>query len=276
MKEPNKKYIFFVSSHQNDLKAISYNLPKEHNKFKLCEELCEIKNSEENLKFKVKVFSISFDESNIINSDSELEIYLTYKSEEFKGKIKFNRNKNNFIYNFSFDILQKEKEDLNPPSSLNLSDNDKFCLFHDVLKTKYQNNESLLDSLLEDSLDLLKIDCDYYYIDFYLSLFCISYKNKKIKELLSLYDLEKIKLSENLDIEKIRTVFNEIRNNPEIIAKYFDENEQDIYIEIFYNLFLYYSMNYELKKVNELFNDKKSNKYFQKILYSLQVYFRKL
>ncbi len=177
-------------------------MPKEHNKFKLCEELCEIKNSEENLKFKVKVFSISFDESNIINSDSELEIYLTYKSEEFKGKIKFNRNKNNFIYNFSFDILQKEKEDLNPPSSLNLSDNDKFCLFHNVLKTKYQNNESLLDSLLEDSLDLLKIDCDYYYIDFYLSLFCISYKNKKIKELLSLYDLEKIKLSENLDIEK--------------------------------------------------------------------------
>ena len=276
MKEPNKKYIFFVSSHQNDLKAISYNLQKEHNKFKLCEELCEIKNSEENLKFKVKVFSISFDESNIINSDSELEIYLTYKSEEFKGKIKFNRNKNNFIYNFSFDILQKEKEDLNPPSSLNLSDNDKFCLFHDVLKTKYQNNESLLDSLLEDSLDLLKIDCDYYYIDFYLSLFCISYKNKKIKELLSLYDLEKIKLSENLDKEKIRTVFNEIRNNPEIIAKYFDENEQDIYIEIFYNLFLYYSMNYELKKVNELLNDKKSNKYYQKILYSLQVYFRRI
>ena len=58
--------------------------------------------------------------------------------------------------------------------------------------------------------------------------------------------------------------------------EYFDENEQDIYIEIFYNLFLYYSMNYELKKVNELFKDKKSNKYFQKILYSLQVYFRRI
>ena len=276
MKEPNKKYIFFVSSHQDDLKSISYNLPKEFNKFKLCEELCEIKNSEENLKFKVKVFSIAFNESNIINSESELEICLTYKSEEFKGKIKFKRNKNNFIYNFSFEILQKGKEDLNPPNSLNFSDNDKFCLFHEVLKIKYQNNESLLDSLLEDSLNLLKIDCDYYYIDFYLSLLCISYKNKKIKELLSLYDIEKIKLSENLDIEKIWTVFTEIRNNPEIIVKYFDENEQDIYIENFYSLFLYYSMNYESEKVNELFNDKKSNKYFQKILYSLHVYFKRI
>ena len=112
-------------------------------------------------------------------------------------------------------------------------------------------------------------------ISIFICLYFV-FHNKKIKELLSLYDLEKIKLSENLDIEKIRTVFNEIRNNPEIIAKYFDENEQDIYIEIFYNLFLYYSMNYELKKVNELFNDKKSNKYFQKILYSLQVYFRRI
>ena len=129
MKAPNKKLIFFVVSHQEEMKEIHYDLSKDNNKFKLCEELCEIKNSEENINFKVRVFSITFNESKIINSDSELEISLTFKSEEFKGKIKFNQNKNNFIYNFSFDILHKEKEDLSPPNTLNISDNDKLALF---------------------------------------------------------------------------------------------------------------------------------------------------
>lgn len=276
MKAPNKKLIFFVVSHQEEMKEIHYDLSKDNNKFKLCEELCQIKNSEENINFKVRVFSITFNESKIINSYSELEISLTFKSEEFKGKIKFNQNKNNFIYNFSFDILHKEKEDLSPPNTLNISDNDKFCLFHEVIKNKYQNNELLLDSLLEDSFNLLKIDCDYYYVDFYLSLFCISYKSKKIKELLSYYDLEKIKLSENLDIEKISPVFNEIRNNPEILTAYLDEKEQSLYKEKFYSLLLYYSMNYELDKINELFIDKETNKYFQNILYSLQDYFTRI
>ena len=276
MKAPNKKLIFFIVSHQEEMKEIHYDLSKDNNKFKLCEELCEIKNSEENINFKIRVFSIAFNESKIINSDSELEISLTFKSEEFKGKIKFNQNKNNFIYNFSFDILHKEKEDLSPPNTLSISDNDKFCLFHEVIKNKYQNNESLVDSLLEDSFNLLKIDCDYYYVDFYLSLFCISYKSQKIKELLSYYDLEKIKLSENIDIEKISPVFNEIRNNPEILTAYLDEKEQDLYKEKFYSLLLYYSMNYELDKINELFIDKETNKYFQNILYSLQDYFRRI
>ena len=276
MKAPNKKLIFFIVSHQEEMKEIHYDLSKDNNKFKLCEELCEIKNSEENINFKIRVFSIVFNESKIINSDSELEIILTFKSEEFKGKIKFNQNKNNFIYNFSFDILHKEKEDLSPPNTLNISDNDKFCLFHEVIKNNYQNNESLLDSLLEDSFNLLKIDCDYYYVDFYLSLFCISYKSQKIKELLSYYDLEKIKLSENIDIEKISPVFNEIRNNPEILTAYLEEKEQDLYKEKFYSLLLYYSMNYEIDKINELFIDKEINKYFQNILYSLQDYFRRI
>ena len=56
-------------------------------------------------------FFISFNESNLYNSESELIINLkTSELESFEGKIKFNKNKENLIYDFSFDILIKEKK----------------------------------------------------------------------------------------------------------------------------------------------------------------------
>lgn len=139
-------------------------------------------------------FFISFNESNLNDSESELIINLKISQlESFEGKIKFNKNKENLIYDFSFDILHKGKEDVYPPNTLNLFYYDKFYLFNQVLKNNYQNNESLFNSLLEDSLNLIKIDYDYYYIDFYLYLLCNSYKSQKIIFVLSYYDLEKIK-----------------------------------------------------------------------------------
>ena len=194
MLEPNKKHIFFVVSHLNDKKDLIYELPKNYNKFGLAEEYSELKEVDEHILFKVRVFSISFNESNLNDSESELIINLKISQlESFEGKIKFNKNKENLIYDFSFDILHKGKEDVYPPNTLNLSYYDKFYLFNQVLKNNYQNNESLFNSLLEDSLNLIKIDYDYYYIDFYLYLLCNSYKSQKIIFVLSYYDLEKIK-----------------------------------------------------------------------------------
>ena len=194
MLAPNKKYIFLVVSHLNDKTDLIYELPKNYNKFGLAEEYSELKEVDEHILFKVRVFSISFNESNLNDSESELIINLKISQlESFEGKIKFNKNKENLIYDFSFDILHKGKEDVYPPNTLNLSYYDKFYLFNQVLKNNSQNNESLFNSLLEDSLNLLKINCDYYYIDFYLYLLCNSYKSQKIIFVLSYYDLEKIK-----------------------------------------------------------------------------------
>ena len=194
MLAPNKKHIFLVVSHLNDKTDLIYELPKNYNKFGLAEEYSELKEVDEHILFKVRVFSISFNESNLNDSESELIINLKISQlESFEGKIKFNKNKENLIYDFSFDILHKGKEDVYPPNTLNLSYYDKFYLFNQVLKNNYQNNESLFNSLLEDSLNLIKIDYDYYYIDFYLYLLCNSYKSQKIIFVLSYYDLEKIK-----------------------------------------------------------------------------------
>lgn len=111
MLSPNKRLIFLVVSHLENLSDVTYELSQDENKFKLIEELCEIKRIEENVTFKVRVLSISFEESEINNSESELEINLNKgQNETFKGTINFSLNKDNFIYDFSFDILYKEKK----------------------------------------------------------------------------------------------------------------------------------------------------------------------
>ena len=277
--ETNKKRLFFIVSHLESQVDIEYQLPKEYDKYILSEELCVTKSSEDTGIFKVIVFSISFIGTSINNSESEVEIKLVdFKSDIYSGKMKFNSNKNNFIYDFSFDILYQGKFDKKPPDSLNLSYNDKFCLFNEALKAKYQNNEELFNSLKDDSFDLLKREQEshYYYIDFYLSLFCNYYKTSKILELLSYFDLEKIKLTRKLNIGEISPVLSELKYSPENLIKSLDENEQENYKEIFYTLLLYYTLNYDADKVNALLDDKKANKYYQKILYSNDKYFNKI
>ena len=147
MLEHNKKYIFFVVSHLNDKTDLIYELPKNYNKFGLAEEYSELKEVDEHILFKVRVFSISFNESNLNDSESELIINLKISQlESFEGKIKFNKNKEIFIYDFYFDILHKGKEDVYPPNTLNLSYYDKFYLFNQVLKNNYQ---AIKNSLVE-------------------------------------------------------------------------------------------------------------------------------
>lgn len=69
MLEHNKKYIFFVVSHLNDKTDLIYELPKNYNKFGLAEEYSELKEVDEHILFKVRVFSISFNESNLNDSE---------------------------------------------------------------------------------------------------------------------------------------------------------------------------------------------------------------
>lgn len=273
-----KKHLFFIVSHEEKMKDLKYELAKESNKYKLSEELCQPKMLEENINFKIRVFSIVFDETNLKDSESEIEIALNVSDlETFTGKIKFNRKKDNFIYDFSFDILHEGKADINPPISINLSYYDKLYLFSEVLKNKFQNNESLFRSLLEDSFNLLKNDCDKYYIDFYLSLFCKSYKSSKIIVLLSYYDLEKIKLPEKISVEDISPIFEEIKEDPQLIIKYLEKDkEKEEYMHIFYNLILFYTMNYEPDKLNKLLSDRKANKYYQHILYTKYDNFKRI
>ena len=94
-----------------------------------------------------------------------------------------------------------------------------------MLNDKYKNrNIELFDCLIDDSLNFLKNDAEYYYIDFYLSLLYNTYMGQKIIELLSLFDLKKIKLAEEINIEYISPILDLLKGSPELITKHLKEN----------------------------------------------------
>ena len=275
--ELQKRYrIFFICSHLEEPNDIKYELENNNYSFKLSEKLSTVKILEDKSKCHVKVFSISFNEP---KNENEVKINLkTNGSVYSSGIIKFKPNKNNFIYNFSFNLFHHNKKGINSPKILNLSFSDKLFLFEQMLQNKYKkNNNELINSLIDDSFDILKNEKSYD-IDFYLSLLNFLSKSPKLIELLSYFNLEKINLPEKIDTTKINQCLNEIRNSLELIIKYLDEDEnhKEKYKENLYLSLLYYMQKYQSDKVDELLEDKNGKKYYQKKLLNLQKYFESI
>ena len=282
MKNNQKKefQIFFIASHLSIYEDIKYELSKDTDiTSNLLERFCTKINNEENNEFKVKIISYSFNESKKTEMKHEIKL-IGYGSEQFLGTINFKPNRNTFIYDFSFDIFQKYDEDISPPESLRLTKYEQFKIFSELIKQDQllKKDESLLESLLIDSFFFLKDDKHYYYIDFYLSLLVNCYTTINIIELLSYFDLNKIKLSRKIDKEIFSNVLNKIKISPEFITKYLNEDESDIkkYLEIFYTLLLYYRQNYEPERIQELFEENNINQYYRIILFSNKEHFIKI
>ena len=126
MELQNKNRIFFICSHLEDSNKIKYELANNNYSFKLSEKVSTVKMLENNSKYHIKVFSICLNGSEKVN---EVNINLNTNGLRFSsGTIKFKPNKNNFIYNFSFDSFPDDKKGVNSPKTLNLSFDDKFFI----------------------------------------------------------------------------------------------------------------------------------------------------
>ena len=277
MTSKNDLQAFFIVSNlevvDTMLKYFRYS-KKNKTSLDLIERLSIKKYNKEGVEYIIKVFSFSFEESK--SKEKETEIHLNGFDNEFIGKIKFTPKKNNFIYDISFDISSKDGTDA-IPEHLNLSKCQQFNIFIELFKDiNFKDDEKLFNSLLNDSFNILKED--YYYVDFYLSLLANSYSNKNIIELLSYFNLKKIKLSEKIDKNNFSTVLNKIKISPDLITKYLKAKDSEIEknLEIFYVILLYYRLNYEENNVNELFEDHSIIKYYRKILFSNKDYFIKI
>ena len=270
MQSSEKPMIFFITSHLADLTETKYELPENNGDYELFEELSEIKIEDKN-KYKIMVFSISLGDS---NNGEELEINMNVaKKGIFSGKIKFNQNKVNFIYNFSFGFLTKDNKEMKAPT-MKLSLGEQFNLYMEMLNNKDKfNDNSLIDTLIDDSINILKnynnnkISFD---IDFYLSLFCRSFKSGKIVDVLSCFNLKRIEPSTIVDKENITHILKEIANSTELITNHLNENENEIEkcLEKFYSLLLYYFNSYDFEKIEGILEDKNGFKFYQKILFS--------
>ena len=269
--------VFFIVSHLESLK-ISYESSKKNKDTSDLKSRLSIKRTnKEDISFIIEVYSFSFYESKNKGIIEEEIILNGYGSAKFIGKIKFNCKKNNFIYDFSFDIYHKDENDIPPPKSFDLTKSQQLNIYIEMIKNcQIQNNELLLDSLINDSFQFLKEENEYYFIDFYLSLLSICYTKKYIINLLDYFSLKRIKLSEIIDKQNFSSVLNKIKISQDYIKKHLNnENEMEKYLEIFYTVLLYYRLNYEYENVNELF-DCNDAKFYRKILFSNKEYFDKI
>ena len=278
---PEKFKVFFISSHLEVFSDIKY-IISEKNQEKSDLEIFSTKIvNKEDVTFDVKVFTFSFKKSKNKNKTKKIKL-IGYGSDEFIGIINFSPKKNIFIYDFSFNICHKENKDIPPPQTLKLTKYQQFNLFNELIhKEQFKKDESLFDDLLNDSFFYLKDNQDYYYINYYLLLLCNCYMKKNIIELLSYFNLDKIKLSEKKEKESeiFSKVLFKIKHDPEIITKHLNNNNLDInkYLTIFYTLLLYYRQNYEAEeKINELFEENNTMEYYKIILFSNKDHFNKI
>ena len=257
---------YFIISHLSIYdRILTYNLSSESiGMSNLSEKLSkDYKENEED--YKIKLYSYSYNPSKIKEPKTEIILY-GYGSESFSGYISFKSTVDNFIYDFSFELYKGKLKDIPPPKSLNLTKNKQFELFKEYLNKSNIKKDQLLSTLLDSSFCYIS-DYEYYYFDFYLSLLL---DVSKIIKVLSYFNLDKIKLPEKIDVQEYSNNLNKIKNSTNIITKYLNDDNKEIekYLEIFYTILLYFRINYEKDKVNDLFKDNAANKYYIKILIS--------
>ena len=125
---------------------------------------------------------------------------------------------------------------------------------------KYQvidNKDDILNALILDSINLLK-ESDTINFNFFLELLNQSYFIKERNAVLLNFQIEKIKISNNLNPKDYSTLLSIIETNP---TKFCNENadkEKEKIYEKFYLILLCFISNYENdEKIEKLLRDKK-------------------
>ena len=226
--------------------------------------------------FTVSIYYFSFFPQNLEESDrdkdtNKFKAKITLKSENntFYGFIFFDKSKNNYIYDFKFEDIKENNNTISPPKHINFSKLQQLKLFLEFLKKeKIKIDNSLYTDLIKDSIYYLDPkNSDYYFFDYYLEILKMCYATEKIKRLLVLFKLDRVRLPENLIIEHYSGILTSIETKPEIITKKCKENDdQSIFLKLFFRILLYFKANYQKEKVKELLNNKDLWNYYINII----------
>ena len=200
------------------------------------------------------------------NKKHKALINAKYNNITFKGIIFFNEIKNNFIYDFKFE--QSEEIKKFNLGNAELRKIEQLKLYVEVLKNlKVKPGDPLLLDLILDSQKFFMDNNTKYYFDFYLEVFKLCYSRKEIKRLLMLFNLERVNLPENFEINNYSKMMSLIEKKPDILTKYCNENDgKNLLLKRFCILLLYFRANYEKEKVSDLLNKKELWKFYIEIL----------
>ena len=203
----------------------------------------------------------------------QAKINLNYNNIKYVGFIFFKESRNNFIYDFK---LEEEKEkNINSEIFLSLGKLEQLKIFIEVLKKlKIKQSDPLSLDLVADSQVLLIRKNTTYNLDFYLEILMLCYSIKEVKSLLMMFNLNRVNLPTNLNIKRYSSVLNLIEKKPNILTKFFSQkDDKDQYFKKFYELLLYFRVNYEKDKVHDFLRKKELWKYYIEILPKSRKYY---
>ena len=189
-----------------------------------------------------------------------------YNNITFNGIIFFNEIKNNFIYGFKFE--QNEEIKYFNLRYIELSKIEQLKMYIEVLKKlKLKPGDSLLLDLILDSQKFFMDNNTKYYLDFYLEVFKLCYSRKEIKRILMMFNLERVKLPEKIEINNYSNMMSLIEKKPDILTKYCKEiDNKNQLLKRFCILLLYFRANYDKEKVLDLLSKKEFWKFYIEIL----------
>ena len=278
--------VFFIASNLSSLdNEIKYSLSNA-NGMKNLTQVLKINEKYNSKNFTTYVFSFDFirgenENDKDINSNRYKAKIILQKNntifESFEGIILFKDNKNNFIYDFKLNGINDWTKKIPPPECINYSKKKQLEKFNEALKAlKVKQDHQLYKDLIIDSQCYITGQ-QTFFLDFYLQIFKSCYSQKEVKTLLMMFKLPRVKKPQNMEIKEFASILNLIEKKPDMLIRHCSEKDnKEKYFKYFYTLLLYFRMNYEGGKVNDLLINKNLNKYFIEILPLNYNYFSKL
>ena len=142
-------------------------------------------------------------------------------------------------------------ENIPPTNIIALSKIEKIKLYEETLmQLRSEPGDILSNDFFQDSIDFIFKEKSFD-IECYLELLKYCHTTSKIINLLKYFNLDGCQISKNLRIEDYSPILDKINAIPEIYMKYIEEKDE-IIINNFYDLLLYYKMSYEKGKLKDL------------------------
>ena len=276
-KDINKEhhFVYFIESHDKS-KQIKISLSPEYKNNDTLELIQKKDNSEiKNLIYNIYRFKIFPDNYDKNKKFYEINLLLEEnKDENQSNKVEsilqiYDIKKDFYDYNF-----YNEKINI-----IKLSNEQKFQIYIDYLKSLKikQGSKENEEFILSTQLLIAGKDKGYTFL-FYLLIFLECYTTKLVHRHLLSFKPEKIKglgKVSNIRQKQMSNILNFIAKKPEKIRVEKEESRKRI-TEQFYFIVLYYNINFEKDKVNDMLNDEKILDYVYKNIFKYKEKFENL
>ena len=250
--EEGKLIFLYAKGEKNEVTEKDFLIDSSFSSFK-CEKLIKKKykdkEQEKEKESTILLLSSTFNPSKL-KSDKKYQMtlqksFISNEFQLFKG--------DNFLFNIIFEkkssILGFMFSKQNPPETIILTDREQFSYF----VNEYIKSNKLQQSPSKENLnrDVVKLFDGSFNFGFYLDVFKEIYTSKFIKNLLSKFKIEKIKLPENLEVKTHLPIMKLILKKGELIINKVEGNKKS-FAERLYLILLFYFYHYVPESLNDM------------------------